>query len=266
MTHIPGGNFNAMARPLAITRHDRIRMMLAEVGTVTVSGLASTLGVSRETIRRDLKLFADRGEVTIVHGGASRRGSDNRTPITLLADTPSGRSAIARAAAGLVEDGSVVLLDAGPTALAVASALAGKSRLTVITNGIANAALLSQVPGIRVVMLGGEVDAASDGAVGIDTMAMLRNYRVDIAFVGVGGMAADGQPTDFSRVWAEQRKQMIAAAKRAYFLVDASSLDRETPVRIEGADAATGIIVDQRPAKALAKAVTDRGLEMLVGA
>lgn len=255
-----------MSRPLAITRHDRIRMMLAEAGTVTVSGLAVTLDVSRETIRRDLKLFADRGEVTIVHGGASQRGSDNRTQMPRIAENPSGRSAIARAAAALVENGSVVLLDSGATALAVASALAGKSRLTVITNGIANAALLSQVPGIRVVMLGGEVDAASDGAVGIDTMAMLRNYRVDIAFIAVGGMAADGQPTDFSRVWAEQRKLMIAAAKRAYFLVDSCSIERETPVRIEGADAATGIIVYQRPTKALAKALTDRGLEMLVGA
>lgn len=255
-----------MARPLAITRHDRIRMMLAESGSATVSDLASALDVSRETIRRDLKLFANRGEVTIVHGGASLRASGERAPDLRAADNPAGRSAIARAAAALVEDGSVVLLDSGATALAVAAALTTKARLTVITNGIANAALLAPVPGLKVVLLGGEVDAASEGSVGIDTMAMLRNYRVDIAFVAAGGMAADGQPTDVSRVWAEQRKQMIAAARRAYFLVDSASLDRETPVRIEGSDEAIGIIVDQRPQTALAQAVSERGLEMLVAA
>lgn len=229
---------------------------------MTVSGLADMLGVSRETIRRDIKLLAERGEATIVHGGASIRGGE--TAHLRLRDNPTGRSAIGKAAAGLVEDGNVVLLDSGATALAVATALTARARLTVITNGIANASLLAQVPGFRVVLLGGEVDAANDGAVGIDTITMLRNYRVDIAFVAAGGLAADGQPTDVSRVWAEQRRQMIAAAPRAYFLVEAASLERDAPVRIDGVDDATGIIVDRAPEPDVAEAVKARGLTMLV--
>lgn len=255
-----------MARPLAINRHDRIRDRLGEIGSATVAELADDLNVSRETIRRDLKLLSERGELDIVHGGATRRVAAGEQATNLrLPDNASGKATIARAAASLVEDGMVVLLDSGATALAVAEALSAKSRLTVVTNGLANAALLARVPGFRVVMLGGEVDATDEGSVGIDTMDMLKNYRVDIAFVAAGGIAADGQPTDFSRVWAEQRKRMIGAAKRAYFIVDSSKFERETPVRIEGIDSATGIIVDQRPDGALASAVSARGLEMLVG-
>lgn len=253
-----------MAPPLAVNRHDRIRERLAEQGSATVADLAEDLDVSRETIRRDLKVLAERGELHIVHGGATRRSTNDLPPVLRSTDNANGRVAIARTAMALVEEGSVVLLDCGPTALAVAEALAVKTHLTVITNGIANAALLARVPGFRVVMLGGEVNAVEDGTVGIDTMEMLRNYRVDIAFISAGGLASDGQPTDFSRVAAEQRKLMIAAAKRAYFLVDSSRFDCETPVRIEGVDQAAGIIVDLAPASPLAEAVEARGLEMLV--
>jgi len=253
-----------MSRPLAVNRHDRIREQLIEQGSATVADLARDLDVSRETIRRDLKILAERGELNIVHGGATRRATSELPIVLRPADNANGRIAIARAATALVEEGSVVLLDCGPTALAVAEALAVRTQLTVITNGIANAALLARVPGFRVVMLGGEVNAVEDGTVGIDTMEMLRNYRVDIAFISAGGLASDGQPTDFSRVAAEQRKMMISAAKRAYFLVDSSRFDCETPVRIEGVDQAAGIIVDSAPGASLAEAVEARGLEMLV--
>lgn len=254
-----------MARPLAINRHDRIRDYLDETGSVTVAELADELNVSRETIRRDLKLLSDRSELDIVHGGAVRRQGVADAPSPLrAADNSGGKAAIARAAAGLVEDGMVVLLDSGATALAVAEALTAKTRLTIVTNGLANAVLLARVPGFRVVMLGGEVDASDEGSVGIDTIEMLKNYRVDVAFVAAGGIAADGQPTDFSRVWAEQRRRMVAAAKRAYFIIDSSKFERETPVRIEGIDSATGIIVDQSPEPPLVTAVAARGLEMLV--
>ncbi|QCI65700.1 DeoR/GlpR family DNA-binding transcription regulator [Phreatobacter stygius] len=253
-----------MARPLAVNRHDRIRERIEITGSATVGELASELGVSRETIRRDLKLLADRRELDVVHGGATRRLGVEPSLAQRQADNTAGKAAIARAAAALVEDDMVVLLDSGTTALLVAEALTSKSRLTVITNGLANALLLARVPSFRVIVLGGEIDAADEGSVGIDTMDMLRNYRVDIAFVAAGGLAADGQPTDFSRLWAEQRQRMIAVAKRAYFMVDSSKFERQTPVRITGVDNATGIIVDIAPSRQLSQAVSDRGFDMLV--
>jgi DeoR family glycerol-3-phosphate regulon repressor len=260
----PDWNMLPMARPLAIDRHDRIRGRLDRTGSITVADLADELNVSRETIRRDLKLLADRGALDIVHGGAARRGTAEIPAPVRTTSNLAGRSAIARLAATLVTDGMVVLLDTGSTAFAVAEALAAKDRLTVITNGLAHAALLARVPGFKVILLGGEVDAAAEGAVGLDTMDMLRNYRVDIAFITAGGLSADGQPTDVSRLGAEQRKRMIAAAQRAYFILESSALQRDMPVRIEGLDSATGIIVDRQPEQHVASAVSARGLEMLV--
>lgn len=257
-----------MARPLAVNRHDRIREQIDAAGSATVGSLATQLGVSRETIRRDLKLLADRHELDIVHGGATRRSGGEPPPVQRVTPTginnANGRAAIARAAANLVADGMVVLLDSGPTARLVAVALAGKRHLTVITNSLVNASRLARVAGFRVVMLGGEIDAADECSVGIDTMDMLRNYRVDIAFLCAGGLTADGQPTDTCRLWAEQRQRMIKAAKRAYFMVDSSTFECETPVRINGIEAATGIIVDAQPSRQLSQAVFDRGFDMLV--
>lgn len=253
-----------MPRPLAVKRHQRIVDQVMVAGSVSIADLADEFAVSRETIRRDLKALERRGYVAIVHGGASRPAAAE--PFAPRGDLGNrdGKAAIGRAAARMVSEGMVVLLDCGSTAFAVAEALTEKKSLTVITVGLANARLLARAPGIKVIQLGGEIDPSAEAVVGVDTMAMLPNWNVDIAFIGSRGVAADGQPTDLSRLWAEQRRLMAAAAKRAYFLLDSTKFGRATPVRISFREA-TGVIVDSEPSTPLAAALSDRGLDLVVG-
>ena len=252
-----------MARPLAVKRHERILEQVSRTGAVSVAALSDELTVSRETIRRDLKMLADRGQLDIVHGGATRRIAVEPSMAYRMAENTIGKSAIAKAAVRLVDNGMVILLDGGSTALGVADALVAKRDLTVITPSLGAALVLSRVPTMRVVMLGGEVDPTEEATIGIDTMAMLNHYRVDIAFLAAGGLSYDGQPTDFSRLAAEQRRRMAGIAEKTYFLVDRSKFGRETPIRIDALDSVTGIIVDEDPAPYLADALSRRRLEVL---
>lgn len=253
-----------MPRPIAARRHDEILKRIARAGTVSVEELARGFGVSRETIRRDLKALAGRGRVDVVHGGAARRETVEAALDQRSHENAAGKAAIGRAAARLVEDGMVVLLDSGTTTLEVARALAGKRNLTVCTNGLANAQLMCRLPGTRVHVLGGEVDVTDEAMVGIDVIQALARFRVDIAFVGAGGLSEEGEVTDYTRAGAEQRARMVEAAERAYFVIDRTKFGRLTPIRIANAGTATGFVVDVEPPRRMAGCWAARGQQVIV--
>ena len=252
-----------MPRPLAIRRHDEIVRRLRVVGSVSVGELAEAFGVSHETIRRDLKVLADHGHLDVVHGGAARRGAMEPALSQREAENAQGKAAIARAALKLVPENGTVLLDSGSTTHAIALELTTRRGLTICTNSLTNAAALCRVPGNRVHMLGGEVDGNDEATIGIDVVAAVANFRVDVAFVGVGGFAEDGDPTDYSRSAAEMRARMLLTGP-AYFVADQTKFGRRTPFRIANFDACVGVIADRTPAEPLAAAWKNRGVTMIV--
>jgi DeoR family transcriptional regulator, glycerol-3-phosphate regulon repressor len=252
-----------MPRQLAVRRQNEILHRLGTAGSVSVGELADAFGVSHETIRRDLKALAGLGHLDLVHGGAARRsiGAPRSAPVD--SENGKGLAAIARTAAAMVEMGATVLLDSCPTTAAVAHELAGRRGLTVCTNSLRHALLFSHVPGGRVFMLGGEVDGNSDASFGTDAIAAVGNFRVDIAFIGVGGFAEDGGATDTSREAAELKGRMILAG-RAFFVADHRKFSRRTPYRIPQFEQAAGLIVDRAPDEVLAAAWSRSGLVTIV--
>src|SRR3712207_3679878 len=93
---------------------------LGQDGQVSSAALARDLGVSEDTIRRDLRDLAEQGRLQRVHGGAlpaSPAVADFAGRAALNADA---KAVIGRAAASMVRSGQVVLLDGGTTAAQVA--------------------------------------------------------------------------------------------------------------------------------------------------
>jgi DeoR/GlpR family transcriptional regulator of sugar metabolism len=252
-----------MPRPIAARRQEEILGRLGIAGTVSVEELADSFSVSRETIRRDLKSLAKRGRLEVVHGGAQRRTSEAAL-LQRLSENPEGKALIGNAAAGLVENGMVVLLDSGATTLKVAEALADKTDLTIATNSLPIALVMCRIAGTRVHMLGGEVDSTDEAAFGIEVIEALDRFRFDLAFIGTAGISDDGEVTDFTRVAAQQRGSMLKAAKRAYLVADRSKFGRLTPIRIPHADLATGLIVDIRPPDPIYEAFQARGTGIII--
>jgi DeoR/GlpR family transcriptional regulator of sugar metabolism len=253
-----------MPRPIAARRHDDILKRIEATGTVSVEELSRKFGVSRETIRRDLKTLAQRGRVDVVHGGAARREIAEPALGQRSRENVPGKAAIGRAAAELVGDGMVVLLDSGTTTLAVAHSLKGKQNLTICTNSLPIAQMLCRASGTRVHMLGGEIDPTDEAALGIDVIEALDRFRVDVAFIGAGGLSDAGDITDYTRMGAELRARMIKAAARAYFVIDRDKFGRLTPIRIPNADTAAGVILDIAPPPTIAEALAGRNLEVIV--
>lgn len=249
---------------LAEQRHQYILSELGKTGALSVAELVRTLDVSRETIRRDLNALAARGLLAMTHGGAL--AADRREPSLSEREAAhaGAKQAIGRRAAIFVPDGASVLLDSGSTTHAVALALADRHRLTVYTNDWRIAFVLARRNENRVTLLGGELSDDEDATFGLDTIQQLAQYNVDFAFVGAGGITPDGDLTDYSRLAAEVRSRMLAAAGTVIVVADHSKFGRVTPVRINGVEAARYLVTDRSPDKAMRRALAARGLELIV--
>ena len=242
---------------LAEQRHQFILSELGRSGALSVAELVRSLDVSRETVRRDLNALAARGLLVMTHGGApslSEREAANA----------EAKRTIGRRAAEFVPDDASVLIDSGSTPHAVALALADRHRLSIYTNDWRTAFVLARRNGNRVTLLGGELSDDEDATFGLDTIQQLAQYHVDFAFIGAGGITPDGECTDYSRLAAEVRSRMIAAAGTAMIVADHSKFGRVTPVRINGTAAARYLVTERAPDKAVRRALTARGIELLV--
>ena len=180
-----------MPRPLAIDRHGQILQALDMQGSVSVSDLAERFDVSMETIRRDLKLLAEEGRLVTVHGGAHRLSFEPSLSRRTI-ENAAGKAAIGRVAADYVEEGMAILIDSGSTTLALAQALVGRSNLTVLTNSLPIGLILARTRTIRTLLLGGEIEPNDEAAFGLDTLDLIKRYRVDLAFIGAGGISEAG--------------------------------------------------------------------------
>lgn len=253
-------------RSLAPRRHGEILRRLAADGTVGITELADFFDVSRQTIRRDLKLLADRGQLDLVHGGATLFEPTEAAFTARREENADAKAAIGRAAADLVRDGMVVFLDSGTTTLAAAHALLERKNLTICTTSLSIALLMCRQSLTRVHMLGGEIDRDEEASIGVDALEAINHFRVDVAFLGGGGLSPDGEVTDFTRNGAEQRSRMVATAGKAYFLLDSSKFGRLTPLRIPRFEVAAGVVVDRRPPEAICEALQRKGPALIIAA
>ncbi len=258
----------------AVERHERIGEAVVSHGRVTVADLAESLGVTPETVRRDLDVLERQGVLRRVHGGAVAH-----TKTSLVESSVADRSdrareaklAIADAAMGLLGEGfrGSILLDAGTTTGALAERLADwrsadGSQLTVITNSVPIAALLHLNPSIDLQLLGGSVRGVTSAAVGAFTLDQLAHLRPDIAFVGANGISAEfGLSTPDERE-ASVKAAIVRAARRSVALIDSSKLGDETLHRFAELRELDTLITDRDPAGTLSAALDALDVEVVV--
>ena len=206
-------------------RYQRIRALLSSLQQVSTDRIVGELGVSRETVRRDLLELEAMGELRRVHGGAVPVHSG--PPITGRVHTRvKDKRAIARAAAGLVTSGQTLFLDAGSTTSMLADELAKLSGLTLITNSF-DVALKVGAAGSganELIMLGGSVGGPVCATAGDITIAEIHRYRADVALVSPGGVDAECGATSYDLRQPEVARAMPANAKQRILLADFSKI------------------------------------------
>lgn len=235
-------------------RQALILARLRQSGRVLAQSLAESFGVSEDTIRRDLRDMAARGECQRVYGGALL-GESKTVPLkTRIAEDLDRKALLAGAVIPLLEPGMVVFIDAGSTNLAVARAIPADLKLTVVTNTPAIAAELTGRADIDLVLIGGKVDPAVGAAIDAMALRQLELMRPDLCILGVCGMmSGSGLSADvfedavFKRLASSASERVVAAitteklgSKAAFHVHDLSpslSLVLEHDVEQETVDA-----------------------------
>ena len=246
-------------------RHHRIIAELAASPVVRISSLAAQLGVSAETVRRDVDELTRRGLVERTYGGAAVRHVGVQPAVTerdrlVVAE----RARIARHAATLVGDGDVVMIDSGSTTTQFARALATRPiALTVLTNNIDIAAISAHNPRCRVILAPGDFEGRERGLFGAETIAFLRRFHADLAFIGASGLTVDG-PTEVETraVWV--KREMLERAALTRLLVDATKFDGRHLEIVCPLERLGGIITDRAPAGALELAIRRARLDVAI--
>ncbi|MDF2766180.1 MAG: transcriptional regulator, DeoR family [Rhodospirillales bacterium] len=249
---------------LAEQRQNLILAMVNQRGSVSITEMQRKLKVSRETIRRDLMLLADRNALRKTHGGAlSLERSEPEIALREITNAEAKRS-IGRRAAALVPDGASVILASGSTVQAVADALLTRQGLIVFTNSLGVCRKLAGHNRNRVHVLGGELQATNGATLGRDTTSMLAHYFADFVFVGAGAISPSGWLMDYTREEGELHGMMLQSARTAVIVADHTKFNRYAPVRVENFDKVTHLVTDRRPDAPLAAALMALPLEILV--
>lgn len=249
-------------------RYRQISGLVSAEGRVTVAGLSSRFGITKETVRRDLALLENDGVLRRVHGGAIS-GSGATTEEPSLSSRASRHSPekkrIAQAALSLVPLAGAVVLDAGSTIGALAEVLVEEARpeLTVITHSVPIAAVVSGA-GLSVELVGGRVRALTSAAVGSSTVTHLGRLRSDLAFIGVNGISAGFGLSTPDADEAAVKTAIVRGARRVVLLADSSKFDEETLVSFAHLEDIDALITDHAPGQLLGAALADADVEVIV--
>jgi len=248
------------------TRRDRILDCLRERGRVTVEELAASLSVSRETIRRDLTLLSNRGQLRKFHGGATWPYNDGEDPFQeRMSENVAAKRAIARRAAALFAPGDALFVDTGSTTVYFAEELIRVAELRVITNSSMIAAIMSgSANGTRVYLLGGEFNGENQETFGAMATAMIRHFRARHAVLTVAALNAEAGIMDHDTEEAQVARAIVDQAQTLTVLADATKFDRTALFEVAPWSAVSRLVVDRPPGDALARRLKSAGVEVLV--
>jgi DeoR family fructose operon transcriptional repressor len=202
---------------------ERRAKLLGEVrdGSGHIQELADRFRVSPSTIRRDLTALAREGHVVRTYGGAVERGVREKD-----AQHSAEKEEIARAAAEVVQDGEVIVLDAGTTTGRLATHLAHRE-LTVVTNGLTAILALAESTTVELIVLGGRLRHPDEAIVGATVTEQLRHIGADRVFLGADGFSEQRGLCSPSLEQAHLKLAMLHCARHAYVLVDRSKMGQE---------------------------------------
>ena len=213
-------------------RKNRIKQMVLENRSVTVSNLVKIFNVSEETIRRDLKGLQEENIIKKTYGVAtlSDKLANINVPTILIRKFKEQREkkAIAEEAIKLLYNNKYILLDAGSTTECIAKKLKKincTENISILTNGINVAEECSKISYANVYLLGGELQKRTLSIIGPQAIREIKSYNIDIAVMGVTGISNGGFYS--SNIYEiEVKKTMVSVARKVVVVADHTKFGR----------------------------------------
>ena len=229
-------------------RRAEIVDLVRQQGYVTIEALAKHFAVTPQTVRRDINELSSEGLLNRYHGGAGLPSSVENIAYTnrqSLYDVEKRR--IASLVAENVPNHASLCINIGTTAEAIAEALLDHQGLTVITNNLNVASLMATKEDFQIVVAGGVVRSRDRGIVGEATIDLIRQFRVDIAIIGISAIDLDGTLLDFDYREVRVAQTIIEHARQVFLAADHSKIGRRAMARLGHMDQIDVFFTDQGP-------------------
>lgn len=203
-------------------RRQKILDLIKDRDITMLSDLIGLLGLSESTVRRDLKLLSQQGELELLRGGGIRLISANyeKDVITKMLLQQEEKKRIAALAAGFVEPGDVLFLDPSTANSMLINHLADKD-VSVVTNSLMHINQMLKL-GIRCYMIGGQIKTQTLACVGVSALSAMDEYRFSKSFLGANGMDAEMGITNHDPNELHIKRLAIKYAVKTFFLIDSS--------------------------------------------
>jgi DeoR/GlpR family transcriptional regulator of sugar metabolism len=248
---------------LTTHRKQQILALLKQNGQVVAKEVSQSMGISEDTIRRDLRELAQEGLLQRVHGGAlpaSPAVADFAGRELLHHE---GKVAIGIAAAAMIQPGQVVILDGGTTAREIARHLPLELKATIVTHSPTIALELIHHPSIEVILIGGRLFKHSVVSVGAAAMEAIDQIRADTFFMGVTGIHPQTGLTTGDYEEAAVKRALSQAAAETIVLASSEKWNAASPYKIVGLGEISALITERATSEAQIKPYQDLGLSVI---
>lgn len=214
-------------------RYSVILEQVRQNKSVTLTALCRLLEASESTVRRDLTLLDEKGLVKKVHGGAISIDERSIKLVEHYVDSKSkmfteAKTAIARFAASLIDDGDFVFIDAGTTTEKMIDFLPDKN-VTFVTDALPHAKKLAQ-RGFRVYIPAGEIKLTTEAIVGAECVSSLQRYNFSKSFIGANAISLSGSISTSDRSEASVKSAAVQNSQAVYVLADHSKFGQTASV------------------------------------
>ncbi|WP_338042507.1 DeoR/GlpR family DNA-binding transcription regulator [Paenibacillus ginsengarvi] len=248
-------------------RHQAIMQKLNKEQSIKASELIELFGVSFETVRRDLEFLENEGLLQRVHGGAILKQLDYSQEIPLTVRETAYRTEkveLAAVACRYVSEGQSIALDVSTTNNEFAAVLAKKfERLTVITNSLPIASMLSPMPHYTVVLIGGVIRSSEQSIIGDLAEQFAARFHPDLFFMSMSGVTLAEGITDYGIGEIGVKKTLLRNAKRTIALADSSKFDRVSLTKICGCAEVERFVTDSGIDRELVERYRQNGVEIV---
>lgn len=235
-------------------------------GLVAVSELTEQLGVTHETIRRDLDFLEKEGVLRRQHGGARlvRPVSFEESLAERQQSEGAEKRQIARAVIDMLPQDGIVLLDSGGLPLTIASMFPEGRNLLVVTNNLPATRILSKLRGIRVLGLPGHVRGVTKAAVHEWTRERIESLSVDLTILGTNGLTLAEGATTTVPAEAAVKRAMLNAARTVVLPLTASKIGVTSFCSFARADDFTSVVTDSRVSADHRAEFADAGMNLTI--
>ncbi|MCL4377738.1 MAG: DeoR/GlpR family DNA-binding transcription regulator, partial [Actinobacteria bacterium] len=205
-------------------RLEKILKIVSEKDRLTVKEASSLLGVSNDTIRRDIIKLVKNNLVMRTHGGIVSKSNILFDPALeeRVIEHKEEKELIATQASSMINDSEVIILNAGTTTERIVKYLSNVKNLIILTNALNIAINTIRYSNIETIIIGGNVRKGNLSIIGPDSINMIKNYHAEKLFIGISAISIERGLMTPNRMEAEINSELLKIAKKVIVVADSS--------------------------------------------